>query len=258
VAKQDNNKGPETEGQKQGEEPVVDTSSLQVTDENDDPVDMPPEGADEKDDLTKGLPEGFESVEQLVDAFNDMKNKSSDADDKDDEGSDDKDDEGSDKKDDEGSDDESDDNNQTKDNERIRELELQLHDREVYDLVGGKEKYEEMQAWADNALDEDEADTFNQVFDSSDIKAKRVAAKALQAMYERENGFEGERINGNTPAGITPIRSDGDLMEAMQDARYRRKDSVGEAYRADVEKRMVAGQRGKKQTNADGWMSFSG
>jgi hypothetical protein len=258
VAKQDNNKGPETEGQKQGEEPVVDTSSLQVTDENDDPVDMPPEGADEKDDLTKGLPEGFESVEQLVDAFNDMKNKSSDADDKDDEGSDDKDDEGSDKKDDEGSDDESDDNNQTKDNKRIRELELQLHDREVYDLVGGKEKYEEMQAWADNALDEDEADTFNQVFDSSDIKAKRVAAKALQAMYERENGFEGERINGNTPAGITPIRSDGDLMEAMQDARYRRKDSVGEAYRADVEKRMVAGQRGKKQTNADGWMSFSG
>ena len=189
--KQDKNKGPETEGQKQGEEPVVDTSSLQVTDENDDPVDMPPEGADEKDDLTKGLPEGFESVEQLVDAFNDMKNKSSDADDKDDEGSDDK--------DDEGSDDGSDDNNQTKDNERIHELELQLHDREVYDLVGGKEKYEEMQAWADNALDEDEADTFNQVFDSSDIKAKRVAAKALQAMYERENGFEGERINGNTP-----------------------------------------------------------
>jgi hypothetical protein len=258
VAKQDNNKGPETEGQKQGEEPVVDTSSLQVTDENDDPVDMPPEGADEKDDLTKGLPEGFESVEQLVDAFNDMKNTSSDTDDKDDEGSDDKDDEGSDDKDDEGSDDKSDDNNQTKDNERIRELELQLHDREVYDLVGGKEKYEEMQAWADNALDEDEADTFNQVFDSSDIKAKRVAAKALQAMYERENGFEGERINGNTPAGITPIRSDGDLMEAMQDARYRRKDSVGEAYRADVEKRMAAGQRGKKQTNADGWMSFSG
>ena len=253
MAREDNNKGPE-EGQEGGEDPQVDTSDLRVTDANGDPIETPTEG-EEQDDQPNGLPDGFESMEQLIDAYNDLKGQNSGGDEP--TGDEDKsqgDDEG-----DSQEEDPSDDNPESDGSDadsRIRELELQLHDREIHDMVGGKGQYEEMQKWAENALEEGETETFNKVFDSSDLQAKKVATKALQAMYREANGFEGTRVNGNTPAGLKPIQSDGDLMEAMQDPRYRRKDGIGEAYRAEIDKRLAAGQASKKGMNADGWMTF--
>lgn len=266
MAQEDNNKGPgegQDQDQNKGQEaPKVDTSSLRVTDANGDAIDTPTEGDDDQGDLTKGLPEGFESMEQLIDAYNDLKGQNSGddegtGDEGENSGDDDSDDTESDD-DQNGDEDDTQDDTGTDQENRIRELELQLHDKEIFQLVGGEEKYQELQQWAENAMEEGEAETFNKVFDSSDLQAKKVAAKALQAMYREANGFEGDRLNGNSPSGLKPIQSDGELMEAMQDPRYRRKDSIGESYRAEIDKRLAAGQASKKGMNADGWMSFGG
>lgn len=267
MVQQANNKGSgEGQDQDQNKEqgaPRVDTSGLRVTDENGDPIQTPTEGEGEgQGDQTSGLPDGFESIEQLVDAYNDIKSQNSG----DDEGTGDEGDTSGNEdaesddaqNEDEGNQDDNNNDTGSDYENRIRELELQLHDKEIFDLVGGEEQYKEMQQWAENAMEEGEAETFNKVFDSTDLQAKKVAAKALQAMYREANGFEGERVNGNTPSGLKPIQSDGELMEAMQDPRYRRKDSIGEAYRAEIDKRLAAGQASKKGMNADGWMTFGG
>lgn len=243
-----NNQGP-NEGQDE-QKPSVDMSQLTVEDSQGNKINVQEEQGEETSDKVEGLPEGIESVEQLIDRYNDL--MSGDQEETDDESAGDEQDEGGET--DEGSGDEDPEPDYAS---RVRELELKLHDREIYDMVGGEDHYKEIQEWASNNMPEDEHETFNKVFDSSDLTAKRVAARALQAMYREANGFEGERVNGESPSGVTPIRSDGELMEAMQDPRYRRKDSIGEAYRAEIDRRLTAGKTKGKSADVDGWVNFN-
>ena len=248
--------------QENNQEPGVDTSQLTVEDQYGQEV----ENQETSNEQETNLPEGIESWEQLLDRYNDLVNgSSSQGSDNDSSDNEEQESEDSNSGEESGEDDNGETNaneqesqeEETEEQRELRDLKIQLHDREIYDQVGGKEQYEQMKSWAAENMEAEEAEAFNRVFESTDLSAKKVAAKALQAMYREANGVEGESVRGGSPSGLSPIKTDGELMEAMQDPRYRRKDSIGEAYRAEIDKRLAAGMGNQgNNENADGWVTI--
>lgn len=188
-------------------------------------------------DVPQGLPEGIESIEQLIDRYNDLLEKT-------------KGQNGQDKtvqpepgepeeKQELSTEEEDDEEDEDPREQRIRALELQLHDQELLKMVGGEEKYNQIKEWAGQNLEPVEAEMINNVLDSTDLAAKKLVVKSLQALYRDAVGFDGQQISGGNAQTSSMFKSEAELHEAMADPRYRRADAIGEQYRAEVTKRAM-------------------
>lgn len=108
----------------------------------------------------------------------------------------------------------------------------------VHEAVGGKQTYEQMQAWASANLNADEKIAYSQAVNMSPEMAK-IAAQGLLVRFQQAAGQQGQLIQGGAPTGLNDgFRSSAEMTAAIRDPRYK-KDS---AYRADVE-RKIAGMR---------------
>lgn len=106
---------------------------------------------------------------------------------------------------------------------------------EVFGLVGGPEKYQEMVAWASKNLTPSQIEAYDRAVTSNDRDAIFLAVEGLKARYAAAGGIEPNLINGS---GITasgnPFRSTAELTAAMSDPRY----AKDPAYRAEVMERL--------------------
>lgn len=65
----------------------------------------------------------------------------------------------------------------------------EANDKEIFDVVGGKESYSELQEWAIANLNDSEIESFNNaVLKSGDIGLAKLAVEGLQARYAKVNG----------------------------------------------------------------------
>ena len=106
---------------------------------------------------------------------------------------------------------------------------------DVKGVAGGDEAYAEMMQWASDNLSETEKSAYNNAVNSNDIESIKLAVNGLKARYETANGIEPTLAKGKaSPSTEGGYRSWAEVTEAMADPRYQ-KDI---AYQDDVKRKI--------------------
>ncbi len=103
--------------------------------------------------------------------------------------------------------------------------------QEAFEQVGGQEAYEDMVSWASDNMQEASIDAFNNAVNSGNIETANLAIQGLHAQYRSVNGSEPSLVMGETKSVTGGVfDSAAQLTQAMRDPRYE-SDS---AYRQQV------------------------
>jgi len=113
----------------------------------------------------------------------------------------------------------------------------QQHVNQVWEMSGGRETFEAMQGWANDALTDGEKIEFNDAVNSGNPDRARLAVDALRSRWEGSGSpTEPRLVHGNDSGTVQPaFRSMQEIQEAMRDPRYTSGDP---AYHADVDDRI--------------------
>ncbi|WMM95791.1 scaffolding protein [Pelagibacter phage HTVC142P] len=107
---------------------------------------------------------------------------------------------------------------------------------EIKSTVGGDETYQEMVDWASKNMTEGEKTAYNKAVNSGDMDTVKLAVNALKGQFERANGVEPKLVEGKAqPSQEQGFLSWAQVTEAMSDPRYA-KDM---AYQNDVKNKLA-------------------
>ena len=105
----------------------------------------------------------------------------------------------------------------------------------IKDSVGGDENYSKMVAWALESLPAEEVKAFNDLTETANAPAIKMAVQGLYSQYNNAMGVEPSLVSGRaSSAGPTPFRSTAEVVTAMSDPRYGKDVS----YTEDVQRRL--------------------
>lgn len=113
----------------------------------------------------------------------------------------------------------------------------ELSDRDVAtikNIAGGEKAYNQMIQWASENLDSEDIDAFDDVINTGNKSAIRLAVKALMGQYEDAVGRDASLVTGKQPTAGDAYRSMAEVVRDMQDPRYDQDD----AYRMDVMRKL--------------------
>ena len=92
---------------------------------------------------------------------------------------------------------------------------------EIKQTVGGEETYQEMVDWASKNMTEGEKQAYNKAVNSGDMDTVKLAVNALKGQFERANGVEPRLVEGKAqPTQEQGFESWAQVTEAMADPRY--------------------------------------
>jgi len=107
---------------------------------------------------------------------------------------------------------------------------------EIKSTVGGDETYQEMVDWASKNMTEGEKTAYNKAVNSGDMDTVKLAVNALKGQFERANGVEPKLVEGKAqPSQEQGFLSWAQVTEAMADPRYA-KDT---AYQNEVKNKLA-------------------
>ena len=105
----------------------------------------------------------------------------------------------------------------------------------IKDSVGGDDNYSKMVAWALESLPAEEVKAFNDLTETANAPAIKLAVQGLYSQYNNAMGVEPSLVSGRASSGgPTPFRSTAEVVTAMSDPRYG-KDVT---YTEDVQRRL--------------------
>lgn len=106
----------------------------------------------------------------------------------------------------------------------------------IKDSVGGEEQYNTLVSWAGENLEQKSIQGFDALVETGNAAAIEFAVAGLKAMYETQNGSEGQMVTGKT-ANTTgeQFKSREEVVEAMGDPRYDRDP----AYRNEIMEKLA-------------------
>ena len=106
----------------------------------------------------------------------------------------------------------------------------------VKDLVGGTQAYDSMSEWAGNNLNETEKTAYNSAVNSKDLEAVKLAVVGLKARYAQATGSEPKLVEGKSSAsGEQGFQSWAQVTQAMSDPRY----AKDPAYQTEVKNKLA-------------------
>ena len=106
----------------------------------------------------------------------------------------------------------------------------------VKNLVGGTEAYDSMSDWAGQNLTETEKQAYNTAVNSKDLEAVKLAVVGLKARYAQSTGSEPTLVEGKaSPSGEQGFASWAQVTQAMSDPRY----AKDPAYQAEVKNKLA-------------------
>jgi len=107
--------------------------------------------------------------------------------------------------------------------------------QDIKDSIGGDSAYEQMQKWATANLSPAEIKAFDNLTQTADAPAIKMAVQGLYFQYQNAMGVEPNLVSGRaSSSGPTPYRSTAEVVTAMSDPRYG-KDVT---YTEDVQRRL--------------------
>jgi len=105
----------------------------------------------------------------------------------------------------------------------------------IKDSIGGDETYGKMVTWALDNLPAEDVKAFNDLTETADAPAIKLAVQGLYSQYNNAMGVEPNLVSGRaSSSGPTPYRSTAEVVTAMSDPRYG-KDVT---YTEDVQRRL--------------------
>lgn len=111
----------------------------------------------------------------------------------------------------------------------------QRQSSEIKSTVGGDEAYSKLVTWASDNLNAAEQEAYNNAVNSGDMETVKLAVSGLQARYVSNTGSEPNLLDGKTSTPASPgYDSWAQVTAAMADPRYE-KDS---AYRNEVQNKL--------------------
>ena len=106
----------------------------------------------------------------------------------------------------------------------------------VKNLVGGTESYDNMSEWASQNLTETEKQAYNTAVNSKDLEAVKLAVVGLKARYAQSTGSEPTLVEGKaSPSAEQGFASWAQVTQAMSDPRY----AKDPAYQAEVKNKLA-------------------
>ena len=106
----------------------------------------------------------------------------------------------------------------------------------VKNLVGGTEAYDSMSDWAGQNLTETEKQAYNTAVNSKDLEAVKLAVVGLKARYAQATGSEPTLVEGKaSPSAEQGFASWAQVTQAMSDPRY----AKDPAYQAEVKSKLA-------------------
>lgn len=112
----------------------------------------------------------------------------------------------------------------------------------VAEIAGGPGSLEQVKAWGQTNLPQEEIDAYNSLVDSGNPVSIRLALEGLVAKYRKATGQEPDRVSGEAggrgTAGPQPFKSSAEVVEAMKDPRY----AKDPAYRRMIEQRLAVSE----------------
>ena len=107
--------------------------------------------------------------------------------------------------------------------------------QDIKDSIGGDEAYEQMKKWASSNLSPAEIKSFENLTETADAPAIKMAVQGLYTQYQNAMGVEPSLVTGRaSQSGPTPFRSTAEVVTAMSDPRYGKDVS----YAEDVQRRL--------------------
>jgi len=107
--------------------------------------------------------------------------------------------------------------------------------QDIKDSIGGDSAYEQMKNWATENLSTAEIKAFDNLTQTADAPAIKMAVQGLYSQYKNAMGVEPNLVTGRaSSSGPTPYRSTAEVVTAMSDPRYG-KDVT---YTEDVQRRL--------------------
>jgi len=101
----------------------------------------------------------------------------------------------------------------------------------IKNSVGGDTEYNNIVTWAGQNLDDKSISAFDNIVESGNTDAIKLAISGLKSQYENANGYEGRMLTGKSAKNSSDVfRSQAELIRAMNDPRY----DNDPAYRLDV------------------------
>lgn len=116
---------------------------------------------------------------------------------------------------------------------------LQAQRNDAYEVVGGKENYTAMAAWAASNMSDAEKVAYNDAVNSGDVARAKLAVQGLHSRWVSNVGQEGQTLEGDQPPGNTGVKMFANRtqhIEATQDPRYSRDP----AFREEVDTMLAA------------------
>jgi hypothetical protein len=121
--------------------------------------------------------------------------------------------------------------NAMKDNNAVESRDLSDSEMNaVYQAVGGQDEYSNLINWAQQNFSEAEINAYDSVIETGNIAQINLALQALYYRYTDAVGSEGQLLQGKPASTEAAIRSQAELIQAMNDSRY----ESDPAYRQDV------------------------
>lgn len=110
------------------------------------------------------------------------------------------------------------------------------NNQDIFEVVGGKESYTELQEWGKSNMSKEQQKSFNDALFSGDMNLAKLAVQGLQAQYVSANGKSPERVieGGGTVNEVNGPYSD--VKEYLKETSSRQYKQDLE-YRAQVEAR---------------------
>ncbi|BAQ94488.1 head assembly [uncultured phage_MedDCM-OCT-S39-C11] len=107
----------------------------------------------------------------------------------------------------------------------------------MFDQVGGADKYQALMGWASQNLNESRAESFNEALNSGNEGAILAQLKGIQYDHMMATGYEPKLTGGRAPTqDVRGFASEAQVVAAMQDPRY----GSDPAYVKEVEQRIAA------------------
>ena len=106
----------------------------------------------------------------------------------------------------------------------------------VKEMVGGTQAYDTMSEWAGQNLSETEKTAYNSAVNSKDLEAVKLAVVGLKARYAQSTGSEPKLVEGKASAsGEQGFQSWAQVTQAMSDPRY----AKDPAYQTEVKNKLA-------------------
>ena len=101
----------------------------------------------------------------------------------------------------------------------------------VRNHVGGESEYNKLTQWAADNLDSNLVQGYDNLLETGNLNAIKLALSGIKSQYDEANGYEGRMLTGKAPKSSGDVfKSQAQLVEAMADPRY----DNDPAYRQDI------------------------